>query len=127
LRAATAVSSRTEETPDLTTRIENATKRLVPSYQKRLGKLSPKHISVICDYISAIGSEIKISDTYRQSILNTLITLSVSNSKRFKDFTRADIIRYLDHFRKHSGSVAQMGWYLQCKTSQHHQVLQMVV
>jgi integrase/recombinase XerD len=100
----------TEETPDLTTRIENATKRLVPSYQKRLGKLSPKHISVICDYISAIGSEIKISDTYRQSILNTLITLSVSNSKRFKDFTRADIIRYLDHFRKDESQDPSHKW-----------------
>jgi integrase/recombinase XerD len=82
-------------------KIENATKGLPHSYSKRLGVLSTKHISVICDYISALGSEIKLSDAYTQSILNTLITLSrcVSN-KGFRDFTRADVITYLNQFRK---------------------------
>ena len=87
-------------TDQITAKIENATKGLPHSYPKRLGVLSPKQISVICDYISALGSEIKLSDTYTQSILNTLITLSRSSNKGFKDFTRADVITYLNQFRK---------------------------
>jgi integrase/recombinase XerD len=86
--------------PDLTTKIENATKSLTRSYQKRLALLDPKQISVICDYVSALRSEIKLSDQYRQSILNTLVTLSRCVEKSFRDFTRADVIRYLDRFRK---------------------------
>ena len=46
--------------------IESVTKGLPKSYPNRLAKLSPKHISVICDYISALGSEIKLSDNYKQ-------------------------------------------------------------
>jgi integrase len=80
--------------------IENATKGLTPSYSRRLGMLSQQQVSVICDYISAIRSEIKLSDKYRQSILTTLTTLSRCVPMRFRDFTRADVIRYLDQFRK---------------------------
>jgi integrase/recombinase XerD len=81
-------------------KIENVTKGLTPSYSKRLGLCNSKYISVICDYISALRSEIKLSDAYRQSILNTLMTLSRISSKDFKDFTRADVIMYLNQFRK---------------------------
>jgi hypothetical protein len=79
--------------PPITTKIENATKGLTPSYSRRLGTLSPKQISVICDYVLALRSEIKLSYRYRQSILNTLMTLSRCVSKsRFRDFTRADAL-----------------------------------
>jgi hypothetical protein len=63
----------------------------------------------------ALRSEIRLSDNYRMSILNTLIPLSsYGNNKRFKDFTRADIIRYLDHFRKdENGDPAHRDWDLQ--------------
>jgi integrase/DNA-binding protein H-NS len=56
---------------------------------------------LICDYISALTSEIKFSDKYKQSILTTLAILArcVPN-KKFKDFTRQDIIIYLNRFRK---------------------------
>ena len=99
-------------------RLDNVTKGLPPSYQKRLQRLSSKHISVICDYISAIETEIKLSDTYRQFILNTLMTLSkwVSDSERknktksFKDFTRADIIEYLNHFKKEESQDPSHKW-----------------
>jgi len=81
--------------------IESVTKGLPKSYPNRLAKLSPKHISVICDYISALGSEINLSDNYKQSIFNTLITLSKCvPSKGFKDFTRSDIVTYLNQFKK---------------------------
>jgi len=87
-------------TVDIKTKIDNATKGLTPTYSSRLGTLPPKQISVICDYISALRSEIKLSDTYRQSILNTLIPLSRTNKKGFKDFIRTDVITYLDKYRK---------------------------
>ena len=53
-------------------KIENATMSLTYSYSKRLGELSLKQLSVICDYISALRSEIKLSDKYRQSILRDI-------------------------------------------------------
>jgi integrase/recombinase XerD len=84
----------------LANKIENATKGLIPSHSRSLSKLSPKQISIICDYVSALGSEIKLSDRYRQSIINTLTTLSRVSNKGFKDFTREDVITYLNRFRK---------------------------
>jgi integrase/recombinase XerD len=81
-------------------KIENVTNGLTPSYSKRLRECNSKHISVICDYVLALRTEIKLSDNYRQSIFNTLITLSRTSKKEFKDFTRADVITYLDQFRK---------------------------
>ncbi|MGA9151362.1 MAG: hypothetical protein WBZ36_12355 [Candidatus Nitrosopolaris sp.] len=84
----------------LANKIEDATKGLIPSHSRSLSKLSPKQISIICDYVSALGSEIKLSDRYRQSIINTLTTLSRVSNKGFKDFTREDVIKYLNRFRK---------------------------
>jgi integrase len=84
----------------LQSKIENATKGLTHSYLKRLSLCNAKHITVICDYVSALRSEIKLSDRYRQSILNILITLSRISRKGFRDFTRRDVIMYLDQFRK---------------------------
>ncbi|MGB6594485.1 MAG: hypothetical protein WBE68_23540, partial [Candidatus Nitrosopolaris sp.] len=87
--------------PVIAKKIEDATRGLIPSYARRLSYCNTKHIIVICDYISALRSEIKLSDTYRQYIFVTLMGLSkYVPSKKFKDFTRADVIRYLDHFRK---------------------------
>jgi integrase len=86
--------------PELQRKIEDATKGLTRSYPKRLGVMDKEQASVICDYVLAVKSETKLSDNYRISILNTLIPLSLHGNKRWKDFTRADIIRYLNHFRK---------------------------
>ena len=84
----------------LANRINDATRGLIDSYSKRLGELSPKYISVICDYIFALKSEIKLSNGYRKNILNTLIVLSAvgknKNRKGFKDFTRNDIVTYTE-------------------------------
>lgn len=70
---------------DLTTK--TTTKNLPHFYQKCLGELSSKQISVICDYIATLESEIKLSDKYRQSILYILMNLSkyVGKTKTFKE------------------------------------------
>ena len=85
-----------------TVRINDVTKGLTPSYSNRLSELSTKQISTICDYISALRSEIILSNGYRRNILNTLIALSrIKSKKEFKDFTRADVIEFMK-FRKDS-------------------------
>src|ERR1700746_2622056 len=87
--------------PMIAKKIEDATTGLTPLYPRSLGLCcNAKQISVICDYISALRSEIKLSDNYRKSILTTLATLARCIPKRFRDFTRADVITYLNRFRK---------------------------
>lgn len=98
---------------DLSTKIDAATKALTDSYRDRLHDdkiCSPKQASVICDYILALRSEIKLSDTYRKNILNTLIALARCTKKSFKDFTRTDITRYLDQFRKEDNDDPTHKW-----------------
>lgn len=83
-----------------TGRINDVTNGLTPSYSNRLNELSSKQSSVICDYVFALKSEIKLSSGYRRNILNTLIALSrIGNKKEFKDFTRADVIAFMNRFR----------------------------
>jgi integrase/recombinase XerD len=94
-----------------TGRINDVTKGLTPSYSNRLNELSPKQSSVICDYISALRSEIKLSNGYRRNIVNTLIALSrISKRKEFKDFTRADVITFMNQFRKEDSEDATHKW-----------------
>ena len=87
-------------TTALTKKIEDATKGLSPNYPRRLSTMRNEQASTICDYISAIKSEMKLSDNYRQSIINTLVPLGLVMNKGFKGFARGDVIRYLDRFRK---------------------------
>jgi len=82
----TVVLTKNDELAD---KINDATRGLIESYPRRLGELSPKYISVICNYIFALRNEIKLSNGYRRNILNTLIVLSAigknKNRKGFKD------------------------------------------
>jgi hypothetical protein len=81
--------------------MENATRGLIPSFSRRLSLCNAKHISIICDYVLALRSEIKLSDNYRQNIIAALTALSKCiDRKGFKDFTRADVITFLNKFRK---------------------------
>ena len=98
--AKTATVAAVVITDQVRLKIEDATKGLTLSFSRRLGLCNTKQISVICDYILALRSEIKLSDKYRQSILTTLTTLSRIKNKTFKDFTRVDAITYLNQFRK---------------------------
>ncbi|HXX98342.1 MAG TPA: tyrosine-type recombinase/integrase [Candidatus Bathyarchaeia archaeon] len=93
------------------TRINDATKSLISSYSTRLALCDIKYVSVICDYISALRSEIKLSNGYRRNILNTLIALSrVGKNKKFEDFTRQDVIIYLNQFRKEDSEDPTKRW-----------------
>jgi hypothetical protein len=58
----------------------------------------------ICEYISALKSEINPSDGYRKNNILLLCTFSIffknAKSKLFKDVTREDILSFLDSLRK---------------------------
>jgi integrase/recombinase XerD len=69
-----------------------------------------KQISVICDHISALRSEIKLSDNYRQSILTTLMALGKDNKKEFRKLTRTDIIAFLNRFRREDSEDPSHKW-----------------
>src|SRR5215510_11988691 len=98
------------EKSDLETKIESVTKGLTKSYQERLNICNAKHSSVICDYILALGSELKLSEGYKQAIINNLIILSRISTKGFKDFTREDIITYLNRTRKDKSKDPTQKW-----------------
>jgi hypothetical protein len=100
MREGTITTTTRQLTPSLLAIIKDATKGLRPSFSKQLGALSPEQITEICDYISAYSSEVRLTDKYRQSILNTLTTLSRIAEKPLIDFTRADVLQFLGQFRK---------------------------
>ena len=52
----------------------------------------------------------KMSDNYRQAILNTVITLAKSCNKGFKDFTRADIVAFMNRFKKGESEDPKHSW-----------------
>jgi integrase len=83
-------------------KIHSATKGLTNSYYTRIDVLSSRRQAyTICDYIIALEIEMRMSDRYRESILNTLITLARSLPKKaFKDFTRTDVVAYMNRFKK---------------------------
>jgi hypothetical protein len=87
---------------DVTTKIETTTKGLQQFYKKHLTELPSQQAIVICNYVTAVGNEIKLSDKYRSSIIYTLVDLSkrIGKTKRFRDFTRVDVLKYLNHFKK---------------------------
>jgi integrase/recombinase XerD len=58
----------------------------------------------------ALAIELKMSDNYRQSILNTIITLAKSRNKGFKDFTRADVVAYMNYFKKDESEDPKHKW-----------------
>ena len=91
--------------------IDNATRGLAYSYYDRIDRLIKKQKYVICDYMVASAIEMKMANEYRQSILNTVITLARSlPRKAFKDFTRADVVAYMNRFKKGESEDPKHKW-----------------
>ncbi|MGA9152822.1 MAG: site-specific integrase [Candidatus Nitrosopolaris sp.] len=91
-------------------KIDNVTKGLQDSYYTRIKQLPKKQRYLICDYMIASAIETKMSDTYRQSILNTVITLARSCKKAFKDFIRTDVVAYMNYFKKDESEDPKHKW-----------------
>jgi len=82
--------------------IENITSGLHKFVYKQLTtQISTENANIIVKYIQYQKTEINLSDTYRLLVITSLITLvRYFKNKKFRKLTRADIINYLDSFRK---------------------------
>jgi hypothetical protein len=82
-------------------RIEEISAGLQKASCDKLLSISEYNAATIVEYIIAMKSEINLSDNYRRDQIEVLTRLSKNNNnKTFKDLTRADVIAFLDSFRK---------------------------
>jgi integrase/recombinase XerD len=109
LRPEMTANSTTTSTPlsdvILKIKIENITQGLSSDcfnlLHNRMLPASSENTLTICNYISALRSEINPSDGYRKNNILLLCTFSIFfKSKLFKDITRDDLLSYLDSLRK---------------------------
>ncbi len=87
---------------DLIESIENITNSIPKFVYKQLAQyISRENASIIIEFIKCQKTEINLSDTYKNLIITSLITLiKFFKNKNFKQLTRIDIINYLDSLRK---------------------------
>ena len=98
----------TKNVTTIKTIIENATDGLSSRCFNYLsnrvlpGSRGKENALTICDYMSALRSEINPSDNYRRDNIIMLCDLSIffSNAKSFKEMTRKDLLSFLDSYRK---------------------------
>jgi integrase len=103
----TITSSETSDSL-IVTKIKNATEGLSSDcfnlLHNRVLPANKQNTLTICDYISALKSEINPSDGYRKNNILLLCTFSIffknAKSKHFKNVTREDILSFLDSLRK---------------------------
>lgn len=83
-------------------KVETATAGLPKYYETVLKeRTGRKNALTIAEYILAMMSEINPADNYRANNIVTLTKLSrLHNDKPFIDMTRADVIAFLDSYRK---------------------------
>jgi integrase/recombinase XerD len=80
-------------------------------YKQLTEQVSKENSITIADYILAQKTEVNLADTYRASIITTLITLSkFLNNMPFKNMAREDILSYLDNLRKPEASDPLHRW-----------------
>ena len=95
------VSTYHPSSPFLDRKIEETTTGLPSHCTKQLHSISKCNSAIIVEYITAMKSEVNLSDHYRRDVIVTLYRFSkFSNDKPFKDSTRTDVIVFLDSFRK---------------------------
>ena len=82
--------------------IENATEGLHKFIHKQLiHDVSIENAILVAKYIKCQKTEINLSDNYRKTLLTCLIAPARHfKNKNFNQFTRSDIINYLDSLRK---------------------------
>ena len=87
--------------PLLDRKIEETTASLPLSYTKHLRSTGENNAVTIIEYISAVKSEVNLSDNYRKDLIETLARFSKYNdNKLFKDLTRSNVIAFLDTYRR---------------------------
>ena len=70
-------------------------------YKQLTEQISTENADIIVKYVQYQKTEINLSDTYKLLVITSLITFKrYFKNKNFSQFTRSDIINYLDSFRK---------------------------
>jgi integrase len=100
LQSSTTITS-VKSSPLLDGRIEETASGLQTSYSNSLRSIGANNAATLVEYITAMKSEINLSDNYRRSIIEVLTTFSRFNdNKPFKDLTRTNVITFLDSLHK---------------------------
>jgi integrase len=106
-KTATSVKS----SPLLDRKIEEVGAGLQASYTNRLRSICEENTTTIVGFIAALKSEANLSDHYRKDLIEMLCRLSkYNNNMSFRDMTRADILGFLDYFRKPESSDPLHKW-----------------
>jgi integrase len=105
-----------ESLANLERKIDSITKTLSRPYYnkilKDLLKSNPMNAKTIVDYIIVEQTEINIKDLTKEGKIKTLVWLSNfhSNNKSFIEFTKQDILEYLNSLRKSSDKDPSNKW-----------------
>jgi integrase len=88
------------------------TEGLQPFFVSRLKEMPEENALTIVDYIISMKNEINLSDNYRKLNIYTLYRMSkfLNNKKSYKEFTREDLLQYLDSFRRPEASDPLHQW-----------------
>jgi integrase len=101
LSSPTTTSSTKNISSLLDRKIEEISAGLQKSYSDKLHVVSEYNATTIVEYITAMKSEVNPSNNYRRDQIEVLSRFSTYNdNKPFKDLTRANIIAFLESYRK---------------------------
>jgi hypothetical protein len=111
IKTRTKIATSVKSSPLLDRKIEEVGAGLQASYTNRLRSICEENTSTIVDFIAAMKSEANLSDHYRKDPIEMLCRLSkYNNNMPFRDMTRADILGFLDYFRKPESSDPLHKW-----------------
>ena len=87
--------------PLLERKIVETSAGLQATIARHLSSISEDNAITIIEYIAPMKSEVNLSDNYRRDIIEVLCRFSRFNSnKNFKGLKRANIIAFLETFRR---------------------------
>lgn len=87
--------------PLLERRIESAVEGLGSHFLKLIRNMSPENIDLTVNFILTMKAEYNISDYHKKNLILAISKLSTFHrNKPFKEFSRADVLIFLDSFRK---------------------------
>lgn len=97
----TSQTSQKSQSSLLDLKINETAAGLPASFGKQLHSINKDNAGTIVKYIAAMKSEVNLSEHYRKDLIEVLCRFSkFCNNKDFQDLERADILGFLDSFRK---------------------------
>jgi hypothetical protein len=92
-------------------KIEETAAGLPKYYTELLRFVAKDNAAIIVEYISAMKSEVNLSDNYRRDLIELLSRFSKYNNDRsFKELMRDDIITFLEGYRKTEAADPMHKW-----------------